>query len=372
MNARKFALLVVLLGVSLAVHSEPVGTAFTYQGELKQLGEPANGAFDMAFTLYDNAETGVALTEPIEFIEVNIQQGIFTVELDFGLLPFTGDQAWLEIKTKEHGPDSQYTTLMPRQKISATPYALFALSGNEGPPGPEGPQGPQGIQGPQGVQGIQGPEGPQGLQGEQGIQGEQGPPGEMPDDMFSLTANMALSKEDVGAYLFLELVGDDVNIDYTMPFSVSLGGTSYSEVGIYSNGLIEFGGVTMGSAHINVNLPTSSTNSPLVAAYWDDLYTHVNNIRYGTVGSAPNRIVIIDYDTRTYMNAYNVDFQVQIHEGSSLINVRYHDLDASATGQSATIGFQLSSQKAYPISYNAKVLDENTNDSEGWSIAPVR
>ena len=69
-------------------------------------------------------------------------------------------------------------------------------------------------------------------------------------------------------------------------------------------------------------------------------------------------------------------FQVQIHEGSGLINIKYrHEMNHSANGQSATIGFQLaggSSAKAYPISYNGKVLDDNRDDSEGWSVCPVR
>ena len=36
----------------------PIGTAFTYQGRLKQGSQPAQGTFDLKFRLYDSATNG--------------------------------------------------------------------------------------------------------------------------------------------------------------------------------------------------------------------------------------------------------------------------------------------------------------------------
>ena len=59
-------------------------TAFMYQGELKENGQPANGAYNMDFSLWD-AETDGNLIGPILMLDdVPVVNGRFTVTLDFG------------------------------------------------------------------------------------------------------------------------------------------------------------------------------------------------------------------------------------------------------------------------------------------------
>jgi hypothetical protein len=144
----------------------PVGNAFTYQGLLKQSGQPANGQFPMQFNLFATPTGGSSLIG-ILLPSVTVNDGLFTAELDFGQNTFDGSERWLEVVI-----DGQ--TMSPRQRVGAVPYASFALSGNEGPAGPQGPPGPQGATGPQGVQGAEGATGPQGLPGPQGATGPQG------------------------------------------------------------------------------------------------------------------------------------------------------------------------------------------------------
>ncbi|UCF34697.1 MAG: hypothetical protein JSV78_05210, partial [Phycisphaerales bacterium] len=62
----------------------PVGTAFTYQGQLKQAGLPVTGDADMVFHLWD-AETGGDLYDSLGISFIPVVDGLFTVELDFGL-----------------------------------------------------------------------------------------------------------------------------------------------------------------------------------------------------------------------------------------------------------------------------------------------
>ncbi len=195
---------------------------------------------------------------------------------------------------------------------------------------------------------------------------------------WALSANMSYSEDDLwghGGSGTGTLSGDDVTTNVTMPFSITIEGTSYNTVGISSNGFIEFGG-TSSSDLSNECLPTNDHSSPFLAAYWDDLETEGSDIRYGYVGTAPNRVYIIDYTAQTWSGDNNVRFQIQIHESSALINVKYrHDMDPESNGQSATIGFQGaggSSAKSYSITCNGKVLDDNRDDSEGWSISPIR
>ena len=98
-----------------------LGTAFTYQGQLKKAGNPVNGNCDFRFSLYDDSggpPIGVQTTTGI-----TVTDGLFTVQLDFGAGAFQGDARWLEIAVRCAG-DGDYVTLSPRQPLTPAPYAL--------------------------------------------------------------------------------------------------------------------------------------------------------------------------------------------------------------------------------------------------------
>ena len=104
----------------------PVGTSFTYQGELLQSGAPVNGSFDFQFRLFDAPSNGSETASSIFLSVVAVQDGIFTVELDFGSAPFAGDAMWLDISVRDSSSADPYTPLAPRQPIRPAPYALHA------------------------------------------------------------------------------------------------------------------------------------------------------------------------------------------------------------------------------------------------------
>ena len=124
---------------------------FTYQARLQQDGQPLNGAVDLMFVLYDAEIGGSQVGSPISEPAFPVTDGLFTVSLSFPGA-FTGDQRWLEVRVNG-------VPLSPRQAVSTTPVAQFALDGNPGPPGPQGDPGPQGVQGEPGPEGPQGPAG---------------------------------------------------------------------------------------------------------------------------------------------------------------------------------------------------------------------
>jgi hypothetical protein len=98
-----------------------VGTAFTYQGQLKQGVSPVNDTVNLAFTLWDAASGGTQIGSTVTTLGVPVTNGLFTVVLDFGEDCFKGDARWLEITVNT-------TTLAPRQELTPAPYAL-ALPG---------------------------------------------------------------------------------------------------------------------------------------------------------------------------------------------------------------------------------------------------
>ena len=79
---RKIITLVVSILFSCALSGDPLGTGFTYQGELKQLGAPANGPFDFRFLLFDIDVGGSSIADPVLLEDVDVADGVFTVELD--------------------------------------------------------------------------------------------------------------------------------------------------------------------------------------------------------------------------------------------------------------------------------------------------
>jgi len=147
--------------------ADPLGSNFTYQGQLSDGGSPANGNYDFEFALYTRASGGSAV-DTVDVDDLSVSSGLVSASLDFTDAPYDGSALWIEVRVRSGASSGSYTTLAPRQAISAAPYALYALSGNPGPQGPTGPQGPQGNTG------ADGPAGPAGSQGETGPQGPAG------------------------------------------------------------------------------------------------------------------------------------------------------------------------------------------------------
>src|SRR5262249_44423515 len=57
-----------------------------------------------------------------------VTNGLFAVQLDFGLSAFQGSSRWLEIAVKP-ASGGNYTTLSPRQALTAAPYAMSLVPG---------------------------------------------------------------------------------------------------------------------------------------------------------------------------------------------------------------------------------------------------
>jgi hypothetical protein len=108
----------------------PVGTAFTYQGRLEKGAVPYTGLADLTFRLHDDLGAGTQVGADVGIAGVAVQQGYFTVELDFGPV-FDGTALFLEIEVQTPG-DAGYTLLTPRVPMHAVPYAVRALEGPSG------------------------------------------------------------------------------------------------------------------------------------------------------------------------------------------------------------------------------------------------
>jgi len=117
----------VLVGQSNVYAQAPLGSTFSYQGQLKEGGIPADGAdYDFRFRLFDDPAAGTQVGTALFFNDERVENGLFTLELDFGPGIFTGDALWLEVGVKRQ-PLDPFEVLSPRQPLNAAPYALYAL-----------------------------------------------------------------------------------------------------------------------------------------------------------------------------------------------------------------------------------------------------
>ncbi|MBI5383849.1 MAG: tail fiber domain-containing protein [Verrucomicrobia bacterium] len=122
----KFSPLVVLLALLAGtLIAAPLGTAFTYQGHLRDGGQPASGIYDLRFTVYDALANGGAVSDILTNPATPVANGLFVVALDFGPGVFAGGARWLAIGVRTNGGGA-FTPLTPRQPLTPAPHALFA------------------------------------------------------------------------------------------------------------------------------------------------------------------------------------------------------------------------------------------------------
>ena len=121
----KLHLLFIVLALFAGVHQIAAqGTAFTYQGRLNDASGAANGTYDLTFKLWTLSSGGSQVGSTLTFSGVGVTNGLFTETLDF-LGVFNGSPYWLELGVRTNGAAS-FTTLIPRQELTPTPYAITA------------------------------------------------------------------------------------------------------------------------------------------------------------------------------------------------------------------------------------------------------
>jgi hypothetical protein len=148
MKAFTFTAMILAISLSfVALGHRPAcaqGTAFTYQGRLDDGGSPANGPHDFVFRLFDAASGGAQIGSTVCIDNLNVIDGVFSAELDFGQQFATTGQRHLEIEVRSDtglpcGDGTGLVVLSPRQHVTAAPMAshagsAFTLAAADGSP----------------------------------------------------------------------------------------------------------------------------------------------------------------------------------------------------------------------------------------------
>ncbi len=121
-RSRVFAIAAAILLTSVTHAAQSLGSAFTYQGELRNAGQVANGLHKFRFRLYDAAYGGTQVGDTLEQT-LTVSSGRFGTRLDFGADAFNGDRRYLDIEVSPAAANA-YEVLTPRQEVTGTPYTI--------------------------------------------------------------------------------------------------------------------------------------------------------------------------------------------------------------------------------------------------------
>jgi trimeric autotransporter adhesin len=127
---RKWLVLIFLYVIAGTAQADLLGSAVSVQGVLSVNGEPAGSVFDLRITPYPDAAIGAPLAPPLEIDNVFFVEGAFTTKVDFGVNLFLGDAIFFEIAVRPGNSSGAYEVLVPRQELTAAPYALKPAAGS--------------------------------------------------------------------------------------------------------------------------------------------------------------------------------------------------------------------------------------------------
>lgn len=136
-------------------------------------------------------------------------------------------------------------------------------------------------------------------------------------------------------------VGDDDQSASVLPFAFTFDGFVYDSIQISTNGWAELGTGVRGSerglstsgqiglGNANGSLFTTARPTKVLGAWLEDLNTDVGgDVRFETVGAAPNREFVIQwknmlayYDPGT--TTTRINFQIRLHEGTNFVSYHY-------------------------------------------------
>lgn len=205
--------------------------------------------------------------------------------------------------------------------------------------------------------------------------------------------------DDTGASNFVDIsatgtplnLSDDGHTDVTMPFSFPFYGTTSNVLTIGNNGAVNVGSPGSRITYFNTALPGAMDDLnalPSLIPLWDDFYTsNPGQVYYATLGTAPNRQFVIEYDAQLHYdgapdNTDSATFEVIINEATGNFSFEYNDVEYTANGAfngtdpavcdgglCATVGVQQNASIANQYSFMTASLHDG--QSIAWSPSVI-
>ncbi len=157
-------------------------------------------------------------------------------------------------------------------------------------------------------------------------------------------------------------LADDGEANITSPFPFTFYGVTSSNLRVGNNGGILFNATTGDVGITNAALPIATP--PLsILPFWDDIDSDTGDVYWEVQGTAPNRMLIVEWYNRPhYSNTGSATFEVILYETSNEIKYQYLDVDFGNAsynfGASATVGINKNATTALQYSFNQPVITD--------------
>jgi len=159
-------------------------------------------------------------------------------------------------------------------------------------------------------------------------------------ETYLMDENINFSMENISGNT-VTLSDDQVSVDLPIGFSFTFFENTYGAFRISSNGFITFAPETDNGCCSGEVIPQNSSTEPqnIIALFWEDLRPPSGGtISYSTIGTAPNRILVVEFDAvQHYFNGFPTTGQIKLFESSNAIELHVDNQDA---GGNHTLGIQ--------------------------------
>ncbi|MCX4514594.1 S8 family serine peptidase [Streptomyces sp. NBC_01619] len=170
----------------------------------------------------------------------------------------------------------------------------------------------------------------------------------------------------VGGTTKVALSGDENAKTVALPFPVTFYGVPYNQVGVTTNGLVNFLAPRLGD-YANTALPMEGQPNGILAAYWDDLVLDKKSaVKSATTGTAGQRTFAVVWENAAFAAdpGRRVTFEAVFEEATGAILLQYQSIDGASTlekGGSATVGIEnQAGVDALQYSFNEPVLTDRS------------
>lgn len=144
-------------------------------------------------------------------------------------------------------------------------------------------------------------------------------------------------------------------------FTFRFAGTDYTQFWVNSNGVVGLGGTTFTATG---NTFTGASSYPVLYPFYDDLGTNAGGITYKLTGSAPNRILTIDFqmgDCCGSTSAATIVYQVVLSETSNTVRFIYGS--GLTSGLDGSIGIASSSSSFISFTAPGNTFSTSTSNN---------
>jgi len=136
------------------------------------------------------------------------------------------------------------------------------------------------------------------------------------------------------------------NNNYTaqsIGFTFNYDGVDYTTLGVNSNGFVWLGTTAPATNNYAAISTAAPSGSRIIAALSGDLQGLASGeLRIETIGTAPNRICVIQWANFRHYNTTgdNYNFQIRLYETSNRIEIHYGSFTKDATTRNYQVGLR--------------------------------